>query len=281
MSVAPITKMPAEILGEIFQLLSPGTIVIPSSDFDILWAAAETCSKWRDIALGMCHLWNDLSINFQGKLRSDRTTVYFAKQCLQRSQNAPLFLQITEQNSYASYGISFLIPHSARIRRLSIRAEIQLSFVVLPNLECLYMKSLPYHYTLLEQAPALVELRVDDELPLKVMQWISQGSIWPALRLLECKVSSGLLDTFLDMLEARAGDGSVGSPSRIADVVVGYWDFKVRDEQWEKVHSLRSQGIRISVEEPVCDIFENLDEAGSTAYDNNGYDSDKTPSLGI
>ncbi|KAF9460061.1 hypothetical protein BDZ94DRAFT_1266814 [Collybia nuda] len=284
MSMTRIVEMPTEILVEIFYLLCPGTIMIPSVVFDTLWSTAQTCSRWRSVALGLYRLWSDLSITFEGK---HHAVVYFAKQCFLRSRHTHISLQITEKTPYALNDISFLVPHSARIKSLSITARGKLSFMPLPSLELLEIKALPYPSTIMDQTPALTELRTDDELPFVVVEGISKGTLWPHLRLIDCNVSAWSMDKYLEMLQSRVERNLTTSSVNITEAVIRCRYFRASDGQWEKVRMLRGWGLHITVEENVVDqawfldISESSESSGYTSYDDDGYNSDNIRSLGI
>ncbi|KAF9460068.1 hypothetical protein BDZ94DRAFT_1238757 [Collybia nuda] len=118
-----------------------------------------------------------------------------------------------------------------------------------PILKILYIKALPYNYTLVEQTPLLAELRVDDELPLAVMEWISNGRFWPLLKYIGCNVSPWLMDRLLDMFEVRAKGEVTGIAKRITHGLVRGQYFKVSHEQWRRVRSLQDLGVGTTVEE--------------------------------
>ncbi|KAH9900778.1 hypothetical protein C8Q73DRAFT_218392 [Cubamyces lactineus] len=141
----PIHKLPAEILGSIFQY------ILPSNGFDLCDShedgphmyterrmriqITQVCGRWRAIALGMAAFWNVI----------DMTIPQWALACFERSEGAKLDV-FSRYPLYGTVGMP-LGTHSARIRELFIEIPYEHRSVVptelpailppVPNLECL------------------------------------------------------------------------------------------------------------------------------------------------
>ncbi|KAF9460073.1 hypothetical protein BDZ94DRAFT_1311844 [Collybia nuda] len=246
--------VPPEILGHIFTFLVPGTaLIIPSSDLETLFRVIRTCSTWRTIALQHPHLWSDLDIRLHSW--SDWETISAVRMCLKFSASTnqlrllSIWLYIKKYiNNWTSFtgfhAPMFLIPHSHRIRKLSILSPLSLTLLVLPRLVDLEVltpglethpdmhipallersRAKITHLTvssildwnaLLSYASHIEVLVTEGALAATVMRDIAKGTLGVALREVKCAVAFHDCDTFLDMLEARA------SMTREVDFLIG------------------------------------------------------------
>jgi hypothetical protein len=139
----PMRKMPPEILGEIFLFCVSGTLVIPSEELDTLWSVTQTCSEWRNVAVGMPHLWNDLKLILANGSSSNRETISFTLRCLNNCLNSSISIDIMESSFGSPPGsIAHLVPHASRIHKLSIHLFwFDLAALVIPMLQDLEITS--------------------------------------------------------------------------------------------------------------------------------------------
>ncbi|KAI0658756.1 hypothetical protein C8Q70DRAFT_1054488 [Cubamyces menziesii] len=141
----PIHKLPAEILGRIFQLVPPSNVpgFFRSDDFDAMksdlrarMVISHVCVRWRAIALDMATFWNIV----------DMTSPPWALAGLERSRAVPIhvFARYPLHNTVAG---SLLASQGLRIHGFSLEIPIQHQATVpgelvevlppVPNLECL------------------------------------------------------------------------------------------------------------------------------------------------
>jgi hypothetical protein len=127
--VAPIRRIPLELLSEIFIFCADSSSSGSNSNFDVTKAPIKlsfVCSKWRSLAISMSQLWS--SISLQGG-REDvhswgRSQIYSIRTdmlstWLLRSGSSPLTLRINGlwlKHDALTSCISIMIPHSHRWR---------------------------------------------------------------------------------------------------------------------------------------------------------------------
>jgi hypothetical protein len=104
LSPCPIRKLPAELLSEIFKLVSPLTYPCPC-EVDAERSPrikplifAHTCSFWRSIAFGTPSLWSGIQITLSCIRNDDHPNMISSERALafvlERSQSHPIFLII-------------------------------------------------------------------------------------------------------------------------------------------------------------------------------------------
>ncbi|KAF9064195.1 hypothetical protein BDP27DRAFT_181176 [Rhodocollybia butyracea] len=131
--LAPIRKLPSEILSEIFaQCGSYGNSIARKKSFDMsrqpAWAVSSTCSRWRRIALSCKPLWSNIRLDLHGTHVASSKAEYFAvlalNRCLHLSHPHPLTLRTKSSLSDVTQtGMSLvrsLILHADRWQDLTI-----------------------------------------------------------------------------------------------------------------------------------------------------------------
>ncbi|KAH9900774.1 hypothetical protein C8Q73DRAFT_675749 [Cubamyces lactineus] len=141
----PIHKLPAEVLGRIFQLATPSNIpgFFRCDDFEAMksdlrarMVISHVCVRWRAVALDMATFWSIV----------DMTSPPWALAGLERSRAAPMhvFARYPLHNTVAG---SLLASQGIRIREFSLEmptqhqstvpSELAMVLPPVPNLECL------------------------------------------------------------------------------------------------------------------------------------------------
>ncbi|KAF9060814.1 hypothetical protein BDP27DRAFT_394175 [Rhodocollybia butyracea] len=187
--LAPIRKLPSEILSEIFaQCGSYGNSIARKKSFDMsrqpAWAVSSTCSRWRRIALSCKPLWSNIRLDLHGTHVASSKAEYFAvlalNRCLHLSHPHPLTLRTKSSLSDVTQtGMSLvrsLILHADRWQDLTIvnnESQVEVlppdirSSIQLPALQTL---SIETPHTMLglqafERAPKLRHFTLDGRLP--------------------------------------------------------------------------------------------------------------------
>ena len=134
-SLCPVSRLPPEVLSEIFLLLAEQLQAHDRFKVDFKWTTvAYVCRLWRDIALQHGRLWGKVDM-----ARLDRTKAF-----VDRSKGAPLAVRESFTGSLAELPLAFTGP-SYRYRELHLRAkEGQLG----PNV--LHVLNSPTHAPVLE-----------------------------------------------------------------------------------------------------------------------------------
>jgi F-box-like len=126
----PFHRLPVELLVAIFQEFecssrryNPGSIPSPV-------ILSHVCRLWRDVALDTATLWTDIRIYHPSMTQIRRSSYY--ETCLERSKSS--LIDVNYYHFYrASYTIitvlSSLLPHIARVRRLTFVIENRLSLL--------------------------------------------------------------------------------------------------------------------------------------------------------
>lgn len=127
----PHSRLPNELLAEIFMLFTPNPIKISWAfrDHDLPWALLRVCKKWRSLVLGMPDLWSNIYVDYASNLSWEdpaigplRMTV-IAHKVLLRSRDTFLSLQI-RSNTYDMKSLGpltdLIILHSHRLKSLEL-----------------------------------------------------------------------------------------------------------------------------------------------------------------
>lgn len=145
-SLCPVSRLPPEVLSEVFLVLAEQLQAQGRFKADFKWTTvAHVCRLWRDIALQHGRLWGKIDMT-----EPDRT-----REFLDRSKGAPLAIRQSFTGSLAELPPAFTCP-SYRYRELHLSAkEGQLG----PNV--LQVLSSPIHAPVLES----LALEVSDNYP--------------------------------------------------------------------------------------------------------------------
>jgi hypothetical protein len=138
------TRIPAEILSEIFHLLCDEPIALEklenSSCFDVFpWAVGQVCRRWRTTFLSDPHLWTSLSLH--SNPLPDHSAAYLAEMnrrsaiYLKRSGQLPLTIAITPEYSIITIW-KMLLSCSNRWRKAEIILSFSTGSVIDGLLEC-------------------------------------------------------------------------------------------------------------------------------------------------
>lgn len=102
-ATAPVHHIPDEILSNIFlETIPPLELIIrdPQNHNNFLqhlpWTASQVCQRWRNIAISSPQLWSVIAFSIPGPFsgRQIQDIAQLVKECLSRSRDAPLSLQI-------------------------------------------------------------------------------------------------------------------------------------------------------------------------------------------
>ncbi|KAJ7684630.1 hypothetical protein DFH06DRAFT_1073438 [Mycena polygramma] len=197
--VAPIRRVPPEVMGEIFmqlaaierhcysltdyseKLVGPQDMVQPFSRRAPL-IFGQIAREWRAIALSIPGLWNSIALHCRSK--KDLTNIHLCNTWLQRSGSLPLSIRLyrsyvqedpTSQNIRACQDlVRIILPFAKRWRSLELRNLPASSYDVL-------------HELLPESAPLLQSLSIehcDDPIPPTQFAPWTRFCVAPKLRLL-------------------------------------------------------------------------------------------------
>jgi len=144
-SLCPVSRLPPEVLSEVFLVLAEQLQAQDRFKVDFKWiSVAHVCHLWRNVALQHGRLWGKIDVT-----KPDRTRVF-----VDRSKGAPLAVRQSFIGSLAELPNAFTDP-SYRYRELHLRAkEGQLG----PNV--LQVLNSPIHAQVLES----LVLEVSDSL---------------------------------------------------------------------------------------------------------------------
>ncbi|TFK32306.1 hypothetical protein BDQ12DRAFT_692698 [Crucibulum laeve] len=180
--LAPVRRIPEEILGEIF--MASGYNVEFSGMNTFVWILPLVCSRWRQVALSLPKLWSNPWIDLKYIIDGNIPITYAQKLfeiCINRSGSHPLHIRLTmsesvERSVFLERFILKILSTSKRWETLLIGAEslaiIQETFntiVPLPLLKVLTIRNrcnLPLlPFDIFSDAPSLeeVNLHVTDE----------------------------------------------------------------------------------------------------------------------
>jgi hypothetical protein len=112
-SLCPVSRLPPEVLSEVFLVLAEQLQAQGRFEVDFKWTTvAHVCRIWRNIALQHGRLWGKIDTTIP-----DRTSVF-----VDRSKGAPLAVRQSFTGSLAELPTSFTVP-SFRYRELHLRAK--------------------------------------------------------------------------------------------------------------------------------------------------------------
>jgi hypothetical protein len=127
-ALSPHKKLPPEILAAIF-VSCVGTVVkLRASEIPTSWILSHVCSRWRQVAFGEHHLWNNVLVDFEGWADSFRLAD-MAKATLSRGGDSVIIHSDGESVSSRprwdglQNPMAYLVlPHVDRIKSLSLSA---------------------------------------------------------------------------------------------------------------------------------------------------------------
>lgn len=129
--ITPESKLPNELLTEIFRLSMPNLVEIPSldDDDDPSWTLPRVSKKWRSILLGIPELWTSVYINYETWFRKTESldpekVTAMSNRVLMRSRDALISLKIeasTDGTTKWEPMIKLIFSHAPRIRYLELR----------------------------------------------------------------------------------------------------------------------------------------------------------------
>ncbi|KAJ7758718.1 hypothetical protein B0H16DRAFT_1416183 [Mycena metata] len=130
--VAPIRRLPPELLIEIFDLCGHPS----AADLNLL-PVSQVCSYWRRIAVGTPSLWSHLDLDvklWRSSGLTSRTLLARLDSSLQRGGNVPLTLQVDLQRDdpYDINIVKTLVKYAPRWRHLHFSGELE-SFAFLTS----------------------------------------------------------------------------------------------------------------------------------------------------
>ncbi|KAJ7185355.1 hypothetical protein C8R46DRAFT_1060228, partial [Mycena filopes] len=157
------TKLPPELLAEIFVLCTPETVSLPPSTDDPLLALTQICHSWRDLALVTPELWANVSVVL-AEHKIDWVTKLSAQWLSRTGEVYPLSVTAKCSAGYATTVcdnpelvapfVRMIISHASRLR------FIDLEF---PSATLLPLFALPSDaFSRLEKATLRPLLRMDD-----------------------------------------------------------------------------------------------------------------------
>ncbi|KAF9460179.1 hypothetical protein BDZ94DRAFT_1300063 [Collybia nuda] len=147
--MSKVSKIPNELLSEIFKLSTPKPITIsPDLESDDLpWALFGICKKWRQIATGMPELWTNIIVEYEddpsipvANTSDPKFVTRVAHETLLRSGNAPLSLTVNSRKYNMDDQtplINLVVLHAHRIKHLKLNLYEQAlqKLVSLPPLD--------------------------------------------------------------------------------------------------------------------------------------------------
>ncbi|KAF7304175.1 F-box domain-containing protein [Mycena indigotica] len=126
-TLAPIRRLPPELLLEIFKHMSPTKKTyladrssIYSEGISDLSTVAEVCVHWRRIIIGTPVLWSNMNMRSQG---SDFIVLPIIRLCLKHSASLPLDI-VYDPERDSRRGLRLLATHAERWRRLEFRLSV-------------------------------------------------------------------------------------------------------------------------------------------------------------
>ncbi|KAF8991044.1 hypothetical protein BDQ17DRAFT_313886 [Cyathus striatus] len=129
--IAPIRRLPDELLGIIFSYICQGTIDIATTEPDSIWTLQGVCVCWRDILQGTSSLLSGFTIDTIGdtNIPEPANVIRRIQSCLKHSGKAPLsiYLQPPSEKFCDEFPISVIediAAHSDRWTSFSIEASI-------------------------------------------------------------------------------------------------------------------------------------------------------------
>ncbi|KAG6918582.1 hypothetical protein DXG01_013384 [Tephrocybe rancida] len=118
-AIAPEKRLPTELLAEIFTLSVPeGPLTLPPKHQDFPWVLRSVCSRWRQVALEMHALWNDVSVTVKKRV-SPRFLLFVASIL---PPNGPVSISlVADCKATSAMAYEFLIaPNLSRLSALSL-----------------------------------------------------------------------------------------------------------------------------------------------------------------
>ncbi|KAF5337596.1 hypothetical protein D9758_014935 [Tetrapyrgos nigripes] len=119
--LAPIRRLPSDILGRVFSLLCAENSIYLKLDLPA-FCLSQVCAKWRKLVLSTPSLWSSLYVDAECS-RPDEHVKALVDLYLQRSKHHPLHLRLSmlRETSLASDVLKSISAHSARWRSLSLK----------------------------------------------------------------------------------------------------------------------------------------------------------------
>ncbi|KAF5356633.1 hypothetical protein D9758_008249 [Tetrapyrgos nigripes] len=170
--LAPVRRIPPEVLSYIFELASLNGCSIIETVHSPPVQLSQVCASWRDLARRTPKLWSHISIFEEAFSRPSHQVKSFVTAHLELSKNSPLYVDlempelINRDNELALFVIQTLVSHSARWKELYLNNMApfsqQLSAIRgrLPLLQDLWLHSkLDVDLDAFELAPSLRTLK--------------------------------------------------------------------------------------------------------------------------
>ncbi|KAI3600736.1 hypothetical protein WG66_014176 [Moniliophthora roreri] len=121
---APVRRLPAEVLSNIF-ILCKGENLVTSSGYrrSTTVVVASVCTRWRRVSVSTPQIWTRIAVSWASERGIPQFLLERLKLHLKRSCQVPLslHLQITHCNAKHSALFSLLREHAGRLRTLLIR----------------------------------------------------------------------------------------------------------------------------------------------------------------
>ncbi|THU77795.1 hypothetical protein K435DRAFT_846052 [Dendrothele bispora CBS 962.96] len=113
--LAPIRKLPPEVLGRIFRLICIENSVAAEIDCPAVHLS-HVCAGWRDLALSTPSLWSRISIDLFQSEHDPSQVRLMLNTCLALSNPLPIFLHltITDEADIADFILQSVVRHCAR-----------------------------------------------------------------------------------------------------------------------------------------------------------------------
>ncbi|THU82469.1 hypothetical protein K435DRAFT_691430, partial [Dendrothele bispora CBS 962.96] len=112
--LAPIRKLPPEVLGHIFRLVCTGNSVAEKIDCPAGYLS-HVCAGWRDLARTTPSLWSHISINLYDIQYDPSQVKSMLTTCLALSNPSPIFLELTMDGvDIADFILQSIMRHCAR-----------------------------------------------------------------------------------------------------------------------------------------------------------------------
>ncbi|THU91028.1 hypothetical protein K435DRAFT_601534, partial [Dendrothele bispora CBS 962.96] len=114
--LAPIRKLPPEVLGRIFCLICTENFAAASKIDCPAVHLSHVCAGWRDLAQTTPSLWSRISIDLFYPQQDPSRVKSMLTTCLALSNPSPLFLHltITDETNVADFVLQSAVRHCAR-----------------------------------------------------------------------------------------------------------------------------------------------------------------------
>ncbi|KAK7454492.1 hypothetical protein VKT23_011246 [Stygiomarasmius scandens] len=143
--ISPIRKLPAEVIGEIFDWCADQIFIFWSDPSKIDASAlvlSQTCSLWRNIAISLPRLWARMYINIS---ICSASTLNLVKLYLHRSSPSPLTLDVCARDLRDACALEKELPHWGWETLKSLLLEDNRWFKVSFDLHSRILSSLEQH----------------------------------------------------------------------------------------------------------------------------------------